>query len=72
MSWDPGSGVINGGCPAACLQDMEVLLHAQKRAEKDPLGFVESLKNGVSLILWNKKKVLHPKTCACGVVEFHM
>ena len=30
------------------LQDMEALLHAQKRAEKDPLGFVESLKNGVS------------------------
>ena len=27
-------------------QDMEVLLHAQAVAEKDPLAFVESLKNG--------------------------
>ena len=29
-------------------KDMEMLLHAQAKADKDPLGFVEALKKGVS------------------------
>ena len=29
------------------VQDLEVLLQAQAKAEKDPLGFMEALKNGV-------------------------
>ncbi len=37
----------------SCSQDMEALLHAQAAAEKDPLGFVDSLKNGVSLVLYD-------------------
>lgn len=29
------------------VQDLEVLLQAQAKVEKDPLGFMEALKNGV-------------------------
>ena len=29
-------------------QDLETLVQAQAKAEKDPLAFVEALKNGVS------------------------
>ena len=30
------------------VQDLETLVQAQAKAEKDPLAFVEALKNGVS------------------------
>ena len=41
------------------MQDLETLVQAQAKAEKDPLCFVEALKNGVSASSYSPPFLYH-------------